>query len=125
MPLIVEIDHAKRFVTVTAGDVVVLQDVLDYFERLIAEGAMPYPKLFDARLCTPRFSDRDVRLVGAKMMVYAAYDPRGPVAMVAPKGPMQDLLTRFMLAAGPSARPAMIFERLEDAHGWLLAFPSR
>jgi hypothetical protein len=125
MPLTVDIDHQRRFVTVTAAATVVLQDVLDYFERLIAENAMPYPKLFDARTCEPQFSDKDVRLVGAKMLVYAAYEPRGPLAMVAPPGAMQDLLRSFMSAAGPSARPAMIFERVDDAHGWLLAFPAR
>ncbi|HTR88468.1 MAG TPA: hypothetical protein VMI56_28565 [Reyranella sp.] len=125
MPLLVEIDHQKRFVTITATGLVVLQDILDYFDRLIAGNAMPYPKLFDARSCEASFSDQDIRIVGAKMLVYAAYDPRGPVAMVAPKGAMQDLLRSFLAAAGPSERPAMIFDRLEDAHGWLLAFPMR
>ena len=80
MPVRFTIDHDKRYVTVRATGVVLLDEVLDYFDALVTQNAMPYRKLFDAREAQPQLSDDDVMVLGARVSAYAAYDPRGPVA---------------------------------------------
>ena len=60
MPVDFETDHTKRFVQVKAHGVVLLQEILDSFDAPAVQGAMPYPKLFDARVSA-----------------FAAFDPRG------------------------------------------------
>ena len=69
------IDHEKGFVTVRAHGPIVLQELLDYFDALVVQNAMGYPKLFDAREAIPRLSDDDVMELGARVSAYAAFDP--------------------------------------------------
>lgn len=118
MPLKVEIDHARRFVTATTEGRVGLQDVLDYFDQVTVEGAAPYAKLFDATNADPQLSDEDIMVLGARVSAYAAFDPRGPVALVARSETTKGLLRRFM-NLGMAQRPAMLFERVSDARAWL------
>ena len=48
MPVRFTIDHAERYVTVRAEGIVLLDEILDYFDALVIQNAMPYRKLFDA-----------------------------------------------------------------------------
>jgi hypothetical protein len=120
MPLKVEIDHAKRFVTVTTYGRVVLQDILDYFDQMVVENASAYAKLFDASDVNPQLSDADMMVLGARVSAYAAFDPRGPLALVAHDPQARILMRRFM-NLGLAQRPAMLFERVKDARVWLQA----
>ena len=120
MPVDFEIDHAKEFVWVRAHGVVVLQDVLSYFDALVIQDAMAYPKLFDAREADPDFTDDDVMTLGARVSAYAAFDPRGPVAAVAVTRKVGDLLQRFMNLGG-AQRPMRLFTTPEEARAWLEA----
>jgi hypothetical protein len=83
LPVDFEIDHTKRLVRIRAHGIVLLQEILDYFDALVVQDAMPYPKLFDAREALPRLSDDDVMVLGARVSAYAAFEPRGPIAAVA------------------------------------------
>ena len=56
---------------------VVVEDLLGYFDALVAEGAMPYAKLVDARHATPAVSEQDMAAVADKVRSLAAFDPRG------------------------------------------------
>ena len=118
MPVDFEIDHTKRFVRVRAHGVVVLQEVLDYFDAVTIEDAMAYPKLFDAREADPDFSDDDVMVLGARVSAYAAFEPRGPVAAVAVTKKAGDILQRFM-NLGSAQRPMRLFGSVDEAQAWL------
>ena len=118
MPIRCTIDHDKHFVHVEATGLVTLDDVLGYFDRLVVENAMPYPKLFDASRATAELSDADVMVLGARVSAYSLHDPRGPLALVAQNERIVELLRRFM-NLGMARRPAMLFRRVEDARRWL------
>jgi hypothetical protein len=118
MPIRCTIDHDKRFVHVEATGPVTLDDVLAYFDRLVIENAMPYPKLFDASRATAELSDADVMVLGARVSAYSLHDPRGPLALVAQNERIVEFLRRFM-NLGMARRPAMLFRRVDDARRWL------
>lgn len=118
MPVQYDIDHTKRFVGVRVHGVVVLQEILDYFDALVVQDAMPYPKLVDAREAEPHLSDADVMVLGARVSAYAAYDPRGPVAAVATDRQAGYILQRFM-NLGSAQRPMRLFSSVDEAREWL------
>lgn len=118
MPIVCRIDHEKRFVHVEANGLVTIDDVLAYFDRLVVENAMPYPKLFDATQARAELSDDDIMTMGARVSAYAVHDPRGPLALVAKDEHVVNFLRRFM-NLGLARRPAMLFRRIKDARRWL------
>lgn len=118
MPVRCTIDHDRRFVHVEAKGPVTIDDVLGYFDRLVVENAMPYPKLFDASLAEANLSDQDMMTLGARVSAYALHDPRGPLALVGKDEQIVNFLKRFM-NLGLASRPAMLFRRVEDARKWL------
>ncbi len=118
MPVDHEIDHKERFVTITARGTVVLQEILDCMEVVVAQNAMGYPKLIDAREAVGQLSNDDIMMLGACAKAYADFDPRGPVAAVATLPETFEYLGRFRnLAEGE--RPIRMFTSLEAARAWL------
>jgi hypothetical protein len=115
-----EIDHAERFVRVRAHGVVRLPEILDYFDALVLQDAMSYPKLFDAREAEPELTDDDVMIMGARVSAYAILEPRGPVAAVAVTKEASNILQRFMNLGGPK-RLMRLFASVEEARAWLLS----
>src|SRR3954464_3097515 len=83
VPLHYKIDHDHRIVHATMQGLVVLKDLLDYFDAVTVQEAASYAKLFDGTGGELQLSDDDVMTLGARVSAYAAYDPRGPVAAVA------------------------------------------
>jgi hypothetical protein len=123
LPLEYKIDHADRLVTVAGEGVVLLDDILGYFDALVAENAMSYPKLVDGRRTEPQVSDDDMLVIGARVSGYAAHDPRGPIAAVV--GPRsREFLQRFKSLLG-ARRPFEVFETVEGALAWLGALSAR
>lgn len=120
MPLRVAIDHDKRFVHVEGEGDVVLAEVLDYFNSLVTQNAMPYPKLVDATRATPRFSDDDVMQMGAWMSAYAVMEPRGPVAIVSVEEATTAMMARY-INVGAGRRPIALFKTIDEARRWLEA----
>ena len=118
MPLKFTIDHEKRFVHATAEDRVVLKDVEDYFDALMVQDAMPYPKLIDATYARFEASDDDIMVLGARVSAYAAVDPRGPICLVAVTNHAIDTLRRFTNLGGAS-RAAKIVNTVEEGRRWL------
>ncbi len=112
------IDHEKGFVTVRAHGPVVLQELLDYFDALVVQDAMGYPKLFDAREAEPCLSDDDVMVLGARVSAYGAHEPRGPIAAVTMREDASAVLQRFMNLGG-AERPMRLFGTIEEARRWL------
>ena len=118
MPVQFEIDHAERFVRMRAHGIVRLSEILDYFDALVVQDAMPYAKLIDAREADPDLTDDDVMTLGARVSAYAALEPRGPVAAVALTKKAGDILQRFMNLGG-AQRPMRLFSSVEEARAWL------
>jgi hypothetical protein len=118
LPVDYRIDHERLFVTVRAHGTVVLEELLDYFDALVVQNAMGYPKLFDAREAEPRLSNDDVMVLGARVSAYAAHEPRGPVAAVAMGVEASAILQRFMNLGG-AQRPMRLFATIEEARRWL------
>lgn len=112
------IDHERGFVTVRAHGPIVLPELLDYFDALVVQNAMGYPKLFDAREAVPCLSDDDVMVLGARVSAYAVHDPRGPVAAVTMGNEASAVLQRFMNLGG-AQRPMRLFGTIEEARRWL------
>ena len=117
MPVRVNVDHAGRFVTVVMEGRVLLSELFEQLDNLLLQAVMPYAKLFDARGADLQFNDDDVMALAARAQAYAAFSPRGPVALVAGSG-NKIVLWRFMnLARGE--REIALFERIADAREWL------
>ena len=118
MPVDYQINHDVRFVTITGRGDVVLKDILDCVDVVVAQDAMGYPKLFDTRAAVGCFSDDDIMTMGARAQAYAFYNPRGPIAIVATSVESISNMRRFMnLAAGN--RPIRLFVAVEEARAWL------
>src|SRR5437868_2294687 len=100
MPLHCTIDHSRRFVHVITEGIVVLDEILKYYDSLVTSDAMPYRKLFDASDVDLRLSDADIMTLGAWVSAYAAMDPRGPIAIVAVSDETRDLMRRYMNLGG-------------------------
>ena len=124
VPVDFDIDHDKRFVYARTHGVIVLQEILDYFDAITVQGAASYPKLFDAREGTPELSDDDVMVLGARVSAYAAFDPRGAVAAVATTEDARISLRRYMNFAG-ARRQMRLFSSIDDARAWLLSDDSK
>lgn len=124
MPVEFDIDHQKRFVYARTHGVVLLKEILDYFDAVTIQNAASYPKLFDAREGVPQLSDDDVMVLGARVSAYAAFDPRGAVAAVATTEEARTGLRRYMNFAG-ARRPMRLFADIEDARAWLLGEASK
>lgn len=118
MPLTFKIDHDKRFVHVTAEGRVVLKDVEDYFDVLMVQDAMPYPKLLDCTRAQFEATDADMMVLGARVSAYAAVDPRGPICLVAVTDEAIDMLRRFTNLGG-AERAARIVATVDEGRQWL------
>lgn len=122
MPLEFTIDHDERFVDVRGHGAVGLQDILDYFDALVTDGGMPYRKLLDFRGVTPRLTDDDVMVLGARVSAYAHLEPRGPIAIVSTNDESDLFIRRFMNLGG-AKRPMRLFKSMDDARKWLAETP--
>ena len=92
--------------------------MLDYFDALASAGAMPYPKLFDARELESRLSEEDMKVLGARVRANAMFDPRGAIAAVATSPEALAAVRRFKELGG-ARRPIEVFATVEGARAWL------
>jgi len=125
MPVHFTIDHDKRFVEARAEGETGLEDIENFLDAVVVQGALPYRKLFDGRLAIPKYVDlnNDVMMLGARMSAYASnLEPRGAVAILAPNQEASDLARRFINLAA-SKRPAKVFLDEDEARAWLAAQP--
>ena len=123
MPIQFEIDPARRHVEAKAEGLVSLADIEAFLDAIVVQGAIPYRKLFDARLAFGKYDDNDVMLLGARISAYAAnFEPRGALALIVASQEHSDLGRRF-INLGKSGRPAEIFLSEAKAREWLAAQP--
>jgi len=118
MPITLTIDHERRFVDVLGSGTIGIQDIIDYFDALVTQEAMGYPKLVDARQATFEISDDDMMLLGARVSAYAYLEPRGPIAMVV-AGPQAENFARRFANLGGAKRAFRLFKSIDRARQWL------
>jgi hypothetical protein len=122
VPLRIDIDHGRRLVHTIAEGVVGLNEILDYFDRVAVDDAMPYSKLFDASKARFSISDDEMMVLGARVSAYASMEPRGPIALIV--GSDEDfILGRRFANLGGAKRPLRIFRKVEEARTWLATQP--
>jgi hypothetical protein len=95
-----------------------LNDIVECFDTVVVNQAMSYAKIFDAGDCSVQLSDADVLELGARVSAYAAFEPRGPIAIVLPNGRGLDIAERFF-NLGSAKRPGKVFRTREQALAWL------
>jgi hypothetical protein len=118
VPLDIDIDHGRRLVHTKADGTIVLQEILDYFDKVVIEDGLPYAKLFDASQAEFSLSDDDMMALGARVSAYAAMEPRGPIALIVGSDQANLLGQRFANLGG-AKRPLRIFRDAEEGRRWL------
>ena len=122
MPIHFTIDHKTRTVEAKFDGHLVLKDVEDFCDSVIAADALPYRKLIDGRTAHGTYTDADVMALGARLAAYATLGTRGALALV----PAPDIsleLTHRLINLGKGGRPAEAFRTVPEARKWLAAQP--
>lgn len=118
MPIEYTIDHAKRFVHARVLGVITLKDIEDFTDKVVAQEALTYRKLFDASQGDGTYTDEDVMTLAARAAAYASLAKRGPLALVPRVGTGADLAKRYV-NLGKFTGEARIFDSADEAMTWL------
>ena len=122
MPIEYTIDHEKRFVHARVLGVIVLKDIEDFADAVVAQDALTYRKLFDASKGDGTYDEQDVMTLAARAAAYASLAKRGPLALIPRPGHNADLARRYV-NLGKFTGQAQIFDAAEDGLKWLEAQP--
>jgi hypothetical protein len=120
MPIEYTIDHEKRFVHARVLGVIVLKDIEDFADAVVAQDALTYRKLFDASKGDGTYDEKDVMTLAARAAAYASLAKRGPLALIPRPGHNADLARRYV-NLGKFTGQAQIFDSAEDGLKWLEA----
>src|SRR2546423_15028726 len=96
MPIHFKIDHKARYVEAKFDGLLVLKDVEDFCDAVVAADALPYRKLIDGRTATGTYTDTDVMAMGARLSAYADISKRGALALVPAPGTSLELADRII-----------------------------
>jgi hypothetical protein len=109
--------HERKLVVILIRSEVTPQDLLAMSTAFIAEGAVPYRKLVDARFAPLTIN---ITVIG-RLSQLAAVTPevrRGPVAFVA-NSDVADEMIRIFDHKLSIDRPLHLFRDIDSAMGWL------
>ena len=118
MPVQWTVSHPTRLVIAVAKDELLLQDIEDYLEGIVAAGALSYRKIFDTTGAVGSLSEDDLMALGARIRAYIAIGPIGPLAIVASTDRSYGQ-ARMFTALAEADRPIKIFRELHAARRWL------
>ena len=118
MPVQWTVSHPTRLVIAVAKDELLLQDIEDYLEGIVAAGVLSYRKIFDTTGAVGTLSEDDLMALGARIRAYIAIGPIGPLAIVASTDRSHGQARMFM-ALAEADRPIKIFRELHAARRWL------
>ncbi|MBX3503223.1 MAG: hypothetical protein KF889_27585 [Alphaproteobacteria bacterium] len=118
MPLTWTIDHKAKTIVATAAGAMTHQEVMSYLDGLVAEGAVGYRAIFDAR----RAAGLNIRSaeLAAQGRLVASRKPDGfdgAIALIVTseaEREMADYFSEFL----SGARPCRIFHDIEAARAW-------
>jgi hypothetical protein len=113
------ISHSEKLVIAVAEGELQHADVDKYLLALIAEGAMPYRKLFDLTFAPLSMGAAELRALGTRVAEHArAGGAIGPLAIVVGSDLALDMARIFETQARAD-RPLRIFGDVVRARAWL------
>jgi hypothetical protein len=118
MPMQWTISHPTRLVMAVAEDDLVLKDIEDYLDAVVAAGALSYRKIFDTTGTSVHLSEDDLMALGARIRAYIPLGRIGPLAIVAATENSYGQARMFTTLA-VADRPVRIFRELQAACKWL------
>ena len=112
------ISHPSRLVLAVARDSVSLEEMQEYLDAVVVEGALPYRKIFDVTHGGFELSDKDMMMLGARIRAYGTTSKMGPLAIVAGT-PASYERARLYMTLASADRPMQLFSELHLARKWL------
>ena len=118
MPVQWTVSQPTRLVIAVAKGELRLRDIETYLDEVVAANAMAYRKIFDMSQATPKLSEDDMMMLGARIRAYMALGEMGPLAIVATTDKSYQQ-ARMFAALAEAERPLKIFRELHLARQWL------
>jgi hypothetical protein len=120
------IDHGRQRVIATLRRSTTEEELYRFLGEIIAEGAMPYAKIFDATAATQWISQSRVGPIAATARLYdrMKLGPVGPLAIVVADDKAAARAREFAQTSG-AARSLRIFVDVGEAERWIGGLPSQ
>ncbi|MBN9088073.1 MAG: hypothetical protein J0J01_14280 [Reyranella sp.] len=114
------IDHGRKLVVATLQRSTTEEEMYRFLGEVIAEGAMPYGKIFDARTATRWITPSRIGPVAATARLYdrMGLGTVGPLAIVVADDAARARAEEFARLSD-ATRAVRIFGALEPAEAWL------
>lgn len=114
------IDHDRRLVVATLQRSTTEEEMYRFLGDVIAEGAMPYGKIFDARSAIRWITPSRIGPIAATARLYdrMGLGEVGPLAIVVADESARARATEFA-EASDADRAVRIFADMDQAHDWL------
>jgi hypothetical protein len=114
------IDHGRRRVVATLQRTTTEEEMYRFLGEVIAEGAMPYGKIFDARAATRWITPSRIGPIAATARLYdrMGLGTVGPLAIVVADEAANARAQEFARLSD-ATRAVRIFSDLEQAEAWL------
>jgi hypothetical protein len=118
------IDHGKRRVMATLRRSTTEEEMYRFLGEVIAEGAMPYGKIFDATAATQWITPNRIGPIAATARLYdrMGLGPVGPLAIVVSGKRATERAREFALLTD-GTRVVRIFSSRDEAQAWLDTLP--
>jgi hypothetical protein len=122
MPLHWTIDHSKRRVAATLLTTTDEQEMYAFLGEMIAQGAMPYGKIFDGTNATRWISPERIGPIAATTRLYSrmGLGTVGPLAVVI-AGPRATERAKEYVLLSDALRLVRIFGHVDEAEAWLVS----
>jgi hypothetical protein len=114
------IDHGRRLVVATLQRSTTEEEMYRFLGEVIAEGAMPYGKIFDARTAIRWITPSRIGPIAATARLYdrMGLGTVGPLAIVVADEPANARAQEFAQLSD-ATRAVRIFTGLDQAEAWL------
>jgi hypothetical protein len=116
------IDHGRRLVAATLDRSTSEEEMYHFLGEVIAEGAMPYGKIFDASTAIQWITASRIGPIAATARLYGrmGLGPVGPLAIVVAGERAMARAREFALLSDAS-RVVRIFDNRDEAEAWVAA----
>jgi hypothetical protein len=119
MPLRWTIDHRTKLVTAEVTGAITVDELYDYLGSLIANLAMPYPKIFDVSGATDWIPEDSMRAIAHTIGLYAKMKlgAVGPLAIVVGEAGVER--AKQFVRTVDARRPVRLFREVNEARSWI------
>jgi hypothetical protein len=120
------IDHGRRLVVATLSRSTTEEEMYRFLGEVIAEGAMPYGKIFDASAATQWITPNRIGPIAATARLYdrMGLGPVGPLAIVV-SGTRAAERAREFAELSDAVRVVRILSSHDEAQAWLATLADR